>query len=73
MSSAQLTPPLNDVQMMLLRLFSRPMTDEDVKNIRSMLLEYYEQMLQKEVETVIDKKDIQREDFEKMLRKDQRS
>lgn len=73
MNSAQLTPPLNDVQLMLLRLFSRPMTEEDVKNIRAMLLEYYDSMLQKEVTTVIDEKGIKREDFEQLLRKDQRS
>lgn len=58
---------------MLLRLFSRPMTEEDVKNIRAMLLEYYDSMLQKEVTTVIDEKGIKREDFEQLLRKDQRS
>ncbi len=61
------TQPLNEVQMMLLRLFSRPMPEYDVEAIREMLLTYYETALQKEVERVIEQKGIKRADFDRIL------
>jgi hypothetical protein len=61
------TQPLNEVQMMLLRLFSRPMSEHDVEAIREMLLTYYETALQKEVERVIEQKSIKRADFHRIL------
>ncbi len=61
------TQPLNEVQMMLLRLFSRPMPEYDVEAIRELLLTYYETALQKEVERVIEQKGIIRADFDKVL------
>lgn len=67
------TPPLNDVQVMLLRLFSRPMDAEDLAAIKNMLLNYYETLLQKELDTVIAEKNIKREDFDKILQQSQRS
>lgn len=64
--------PLNDVQLMLLRLFSRPMSKSDTEAIRNMLLDYYDALLQQEVNKAIDEKGIQREDFERLLNQDQR-
>ena len=60
--------PLNDVQLMLLRLFSRPMPAHDLEAIREMLLTYYETALHKEVERVIEEKGITRTDFDKVLK-----
>ena len=73
--TAELTQaqPLNEVQMMLLRLFSRPMPTHDVEAIREMLLNYYETALHQEVERVIEKKGITRADFEAVLYKQQRT
>lgn len=65
--------PLNDVQLMLLRLFSRPMSKSDTEAIRNMLLDYYDALLQQEVDKAIDEKGIQREDFERLLNQDQRT
>ena len=65
--------PLNDVQLMLLRLFSRPMPDKDLEAIREMLLNYYETALHEEVELVIEKKGITKADFDAVLNKQQRS
>ena len=65
--------PLNEVQIMLLRLFSRPMPTQDLEAIREMLLTYYEKALHEEVERVIEKKGITRADFEAVLNKQQRS
>ena len=67
------TPPLNEVQLMLLRLFSRPMPTQDINAIREMLLTYYETALHKEVERVIEEKDITRADFDAVLNKQQRT
>ena len=67
------TQPLNDVQLMLLRLFSRPMPAHDLEAIREMLLTYYETALHKEVERVIEEKGITRTDFEKVLNRQQRT
>ncbi len=58
---------------MLLRLFSRPMTTSDTEAIRKMLLEYYETLLQKEVDKVMEEKSIIREDFDRLLNEDKRS
>jgi hypothetical protein len=60
------TQPLNEVQMMLLRLFSRPMSEHDLEAIREMLLTYYETALHKEVERVIEEKGIKRADFDRL-------
>ena len=49
--TAQVAPaqPLNEVQLMLLRLFSRPMPNQDIEAIREMLLAYYETALHKAI------------------------
>lgn len=65
--------PLNEVQMMLLRLFSRPMPDYDLEAIREMLLNYYEKSLHQELERVIEEKNITRADFDAVLNKQQRT
>jgi hypothetical protein len=57
-------PPLNDVQLMLLRLFSREMSKAEMDAIRSMLLDYYDRALQDEVQKVIEEKKIGRAHFE---------
>lgn len=67
------TQPLNEVQLMLLRLFSRPMPPHDLEAIREMLLAYYEKALHEEVERVIENKGITRADFDVVLNKQQRT
>ena len=73
--TAQIAPsqPLNEVQLMLLRLFSRPMPTQDLEAIREMLLNYYEAALHREVERVIEKKGITRADFDAVLNQQQRT
>jgi hypothetical protein len=68
-----LAQPLNDVQIMLLRLFSRPMPEYDVEAIRELLLNYYEAALHKEVARVIEEKNITRADFDAVLNRQQRT
>ena len=51
--------PLNEAQLTLLRLFSRPMDDKEILALRAMLIEFYERSLQEELDRVIDEKEIQ--------------
>lgn len=69
----EISQPLNEVQLMLLRLFSRPVDQKDLEAIRKMLLDYYETLLQKEVDRAIEEKGITREDFDKVLGQQQRT
>ena len=65
--------PLNEVQLMRLKLFSRPTATTDIEAIRELLLNYYDKALQEELDNVIEQKNITRPDFEKVLNKQQRS
>lgn len=65
--------PLNEVQLTLLRLFSREMSAQELEALRKLLMAFYEQELQKELSQVISDKNIQREDFEKRLNQQQRT
>ena len=65
--------PLNEVQLTLLRLFSRPMDDKEILALRAMLIEFYERSLQEELDRVIDEKEIQRRGFEDRLNRQQRT
>lgn len=67
LEQATATQPLNDVQFMLLRLFSRPVSTQDMDAIQSILLDYYNNGLQKELDRVIEEKNITREDYDKIL------
>ncbi len=71
----QISPaqPLNEVQVMLLRLFSRPMPEHDIEAIRNLLLDYYENALHSELERVIAEKGISDADFEQILNQQQRT
>ena len=65
--------PLNSVQQTLLALFSRDISEVEQNDIRELLLNYYDKMLQNEVQKVIHEKQYTSEDFEKMLNNSQRT
>ena len=65
--------PLNGVQQTLLALFSRDISEVEQNDIRELLLNYYDKMLQNEVQKVIQEKQYTSEDFEKMLNNSQRT
>jgi hypothetical protein len=44
--------------MMLLRLFSRSMSDERIEGIRKLLMNYYDKELQEEVEKAVFEKRV---------------
>jgi hypothetical protein len=49
---------LNEVQLTLLRLFSQKMSDAEQADIKDLLLNYYDNVLQNEVQKVIKQKNI---------------
>ena len=65
--------PMNATQMMLLRLFSRPMTIESTEAIRKLLMDYYDKMIQEEVEKAIVEKGITDADYEALENKSYRN
>ena len=72
-STAVAQAPMNATQMMLLRLFSRPMTEESTEAIRTLLMDYYDKMIQEEVEKAIAEKGITEADFEAIKNKSYRN
>ncbi|HMR18674.1 MAG TPA: hypothetical protein PKA53_05205 [Sphingobacterium sp.] len=58
---------LNDIQVSLLRLFSRPMSKEETLEIRNLLVNHYSEMLNKEVTRVIKEKGYTAKDLENIL------
>ncbi|MCU0341851.1 MAG: hypothetical protein MUE30_18400 [Spirosomaceae bacterium] len=64
---------LNDIQRALLGLFSREMTAQEQDEIRELLLNYYDRMLQNEVQQVIKEKGYTAQDFERVLNQSQRT
>lgn len=65
--------PLNEAQLTLIRLFSRKMEQEEFEALQKMLLSFYDEALQKELDRVIAQKNIQPEDFETRLELQQRT
>jgi len=72
-ATKNINAPLNDIQLMLLKLFSRPTTPKDMDAIRKLLLDYYNKALQAELDNVIEEKSITRADYDKVLNQQQRT
>ena len=58
---------LNGVQITLLRLFNKNMSETEQADIKELLLNYYNNALQKEVQQVIKEKGYSKHDFEQLL------
>jgi hypothetical protein len=59
--------PLNSLQISLLRLFDRGMTEEQILELRRVLVKHYSAMLREEVERVEQEKGYIPADFEQFL------
>lgn len=73
---AVLTQPhqgLNEIQLMLLKLFNRGMSEKEQKDIRDLILAYYEKELHEELESVIKQKGYTQKDFDAVLNNSQRT
>jgi len=58
---------LNDVQISLLRLFNRPMSEKETLEIRNLLVNHYSERLKEEVTKAIEKKGYTQEDLDNLL------
>ena len=64
---------LNDVQIGLLRMFSRPMTIEQTMNLKRLIVNYLSNELDKEIEKVVAEKGITDADYEALKHQHQRT
>ena len=58
---------LNSLQLSLLRLFDRGMSDEDTLEIRRLLVTHLSKKLQEEVQRIDEERGYTAEDYERML------
>lgn len=58
---------LNPVQVSLLRLFNRPMTEKESIEIRNLLVNHYSDILEQEVNKAIEEKGYTQEDLDNLL------
>lgn len=61
---------LNPIQVSLLRLFNRPMSEKETLELKKILTDYYADKLEDEVNKVVSEKRYTQEDFDKMLNAD---
>lgn len=69
MSTVNELTKLNDVQLMLLKMFNRPLREQHIIDIRKLLLDYYDKIIFEEVDRVIIEKGITDKDYEEFLEK----
>ena len=58
---------LNPVQISLLRLFNKPMSEKETIEIRNLLVDHYSEMLKEEVTKAIEEKGYTQEDLDNLL------
>ena len=61
---------LNPVQMSLLKLFNREMSEQETRDIKKLMVSYYSEKLKEEVSNVVEDKGYTQEDFERILNGD---
>ena len=67
MATAEHHTELNPLQISLLRLFNRPMSDEETLELKRLLVKHYSELLKKEVATAVAEKGYTKQDFDDML------
>ena len=58
---------LNPIQISLLRLFNRPMTESETQTLKKLLVSHYSNLLEDEVAKVVLEKYYSQKDFDNML------
>jgi len=61
---------LNPIQVSLLRLFNRPMSEKETLELKTLLTDYYADKLEEEVNKVVSEKGYTQQDFDKILNSD---
>jgi hypothetical protein len=70
MSIPSISHKLNPLQVSLLRLFSRDMSDDEVLTLKRALVKHYSELLREEVVKVVADKGYTQADFDEMLNQD---
>lgn len=70
MAATAITHKLNPLQVSLLRLFNRDMSDDEVLALKRVLVKHYSELLRNEVEQVVAEKGYTQADFDAMLNQD---
>jgi hypothetical protein len=58
---------LNPIQISLLRLFNRPMSEKEILTLKKLMVDHYSDLLEKEITKVVSEKGYTQKDFDKML------
>ena len=58
---------LNPIQVSLLRLFNRPMSENETKELKDLMVNHYSDLLEEEVKKVVSEKGYTQKDFDDML------
>jgi len=58
---------LNPLQVSLLRLFNRPMSEQETLELKRLLVKHYSKLLKGEVSRVVAEKGYKKQDFDAML------
>ncbi len=66
MEAQALSQKLNEVQLTLLKLFSRKMSPDAMKELNRMLVEFYDNLVQFEIEKLQASKPITQADLDKL-------
>ncbi len=61
---------LNPMQVSLLRLFNRPMSESEIMELQTLLVNHYSALLEEEVTKVIAEKGYTQKDFDDILNGD---
>jgi hypothetical protein len=61
---------LNPLQVALLRLFNRPMSNEEVLDLKRILVKHYSSKLKDELNLVVKEKNYSQNNFDNMLNED---
>jgi len=61
---------LNPMQVSLLRLFNRPMSESETRELQMLIVNHYSALLEEEVTKVIAEKGYTQKDFDDMLNGD---
>lgn len=68
MATPQITPHrLNALQISLLRLFSRDISDNEILSLKRILVKHYSAELKTEIEKIVNERGYTQEDFDEML------
>jgi len=68
MDLSKATTKLNPVQLYLLELFSKNMTADDLAEIKEVLVQYYQQKVEKEVDAFWEKNNFTKDNWNKATR-----